>query len=154
MSPTTIAASWITPTKTMMLKMALRSCRGLPPSLRIHSGPGSEPGRVSMRRLLTKRMLARIMPQQVPVGGARLRNDQARRQMGDAHGGIGGVHRLAAGAGGAESVDAQIFRLDLDVDFVGFGQHGDRCRRSVDAPLLLGRGNALYAMHAAFVFQP
>src|SRR2546429_478765 len=74
--------------------------------------------------------------------------------MCDTHGGIGGVHRLAAGAGGAESVDAQIFRLDLDVDFVGFGQHGDRCRRSVDAPLLLGRGNALYAMHAAFVFQP
>ena len=73
--------------------------------------------------------------------------------MRDAHGGIGGVHRLAAGAGGAEGVDAQVLGFDLDVDFVGFGQHGDGDRGGVDAALLLGGRDALHAVHAALVFQ-
>ena len=71
----------------------------------------------------------------------------------DAHRGVRRVHRLAAGAGRAERVDAQIFGFDLDVDVFGFGQHGDRDGRGVDASLLLGGGHALHAVHAAFVFQ-
>ncbi len=74
--------------------------------------------------------------------------------MGDAHGRVSGVHRLAAGAGGAEGVDADILGFDLDFDFVGFGQHGDGDGRGVNAALLLGRRHALHAVHAALVLQP
>ena len=38
--------------------------------------------------------------------------------MRDAHGGLGAVDVLAAGAGGAEDVDAQILGLDLDLHVV------------------------------------
>src|SRR5208282_3217403 len=71
----------------------------------------------------------------------------------DAHGGIGGVHGLAAGTGRAERVDAQVLGLDLDVDVVRFREHGHGRSRGVDAALLFGGGDALDAMHAAFVFQ-
>ena len=40
----------------------------------------------------------------------------ARRIVGDAHGGVGAVHVLAAGAAGAEHVDAQVLLLDVDLD--------------------------------------
>ena len=55
------------------------------------------------------------------------------RQVGDAHRGVGRVDALAAGAARAERVDAQILGLDLDVDFLGLGQHGDGGGRGVDA---------------------
>src|SRR5215472_1310090 len=48
MSPATTAPIWIIPKKTMMRRIALRSRRGSIESSRIHAGPGSEPGRVSM----------------------------------------------------------------------------------------------------------
>src|SRR5229473_8023512 len=73
--------------------------------------------------------------------------------MGDAHGGVGSVHGLAAGAGGAKGVDAQVLRLDFDVDFIGPRKHGDGGSGGVNAPLLLGGGNTLDAVHAAFVLQ-
>ena len=73
--------------------------------------------------------------------------------MRDAHGGIGGIHGLPAGARRAKGIDAQILRFDLDVDVFRFGQHGDGGRRGVNAALLLGGRDALDAMHAAFVFQ-
>src|SRR6267142_1907281 len=82
-----------------------------------------------------------------------LGDDQAAGNVGDAHGGIGGVHGLAAGTGGAESIDAQIFGFDFDVDVVGFREHGYGCGGSVNAALLLGGGNTLHAMDAAFVFK-
>ena len=73
--------------------------------------------------------------------------------MRDTHSGISGVDRLAARAGGAECIDPQVFRLDLDVDFVGFGENRDSCGGSVNTALRFRRGNALDAVHAAFVFQ-
>ncbi len=73
--------------------------------------------------------------------------------MRDTHGGIGRVHRLSAWTGRAESVDAQVFGLDLDVNFVGFGKHRHRGGRRVDASLLLGGRHALHPMHAALIFQ-
>src|ERR1700722_1860606 len=48
-----------------------------------------------------------------------LGDDQAAGNVGDAHGGISGVDGLAAGTGGAESVDAQVLGFDFDVDVVG-----------------------------------
>ena len=45
-------------------------------------------------------------------------------------------------------VDAQVPRVDLDLDVLGLGQHGDGRRRRVDAALGLGCGHALHAVHA------
>ena len=73
--------------------------------------------------------------------------------MRDPHSGVCRVHRLAAGAGGAERVDAQVFGFDLDIDVLGFRENSDGDGRGVDPSLLLGRGHALYAMHTAFVFH-
>ena len=73
--------------------------------------------------------------------------------MGDAHGRIGGIDGLAAGTGGAEGVDADVFGVDLDLDFVGFGQYGDRDGGGMNAALLFGHGHALHAVHSALVFQ-
>ena len=39
--------------------------------------------------------------------------------------------------------------LDIDLDLVCLGQHGDGRRRGVDAALALGLGHTLHAMHAA-----
>jgi hypothetical protein len=80
-------------------------------------------------------------------------NDQAGRQVRNAHRGVSGIDRLAAGAGRTERIDADVFFFDLDFDFVGFGQHGDGDGGGVDAPLLLGGRHALHAMHAALVLQ-
>src|SRR6267142_2165610 len=82
-----------------------------------------------------------------------LGDDQAAGNVGDAYGGVGGVHGLAAGTGGAESVDAQIFGFDFDVDVVGFREHGYGCGGGVNAALLLGGGDALNTVYATFVFQ-
>jgi hypothetical protein len=43
--------------------------------------------------------------------------------VGDAHGGVGGVDALPAGAAGAVDVDAQVVLVDRDVDLLGLGQH-------------------------------
>ena len=59
----------------------------------------------------------------------------AGRQMGDAHGRVGGVHTLPAGTGRAEHVDTQVVGVDLDVDLLGLGQHEDPGRGGVDAAL-------------------
>src|SRR5215469_8711291 len=73
--------------------------------------------------------------------------------VGNAYRGVGRVHGLAARSGGAEGVDANVFGIDFDVDFLGFRQHRDRDRRSVHAALLFGLGYALYAMDSALIFQ-
>src|SRR6266404_4727150 len=82
-----------------------------------------------------------------------LRDDQAAGNVRDAHGGVGGVHGLAAGTGGAEGVDAQIFGFNFDVDVVGFREDRYGCGGGVDATLLLCGGDALHTVDAAFVFE-
>ena len=48
----------------------------------------------------------------------------ARGYVGQPDGGIGLVHMLAAGAGGAEGIDFQVGRVDLDrVYFIRFRQY-------------------------------
>src|SRR5262249_77235 len=54
---------------------------------------------------------------------------------------------------GAECVDADVFRIYLHVDLLGFGKDGHRDRRGVDAPAGLGLRHALHAVHARLVFQ-
>ena len=68
--------------------------------------------------------------------------------MGDAHGGVSGVDGLAAGAGGAEGVDANVFGFDLDVDLFGLRQNRDGDGRGVNAALSLGLRHALHAVDA------
>src|SRR5208283_2123419 len=80
--------------------------------------------------------------------------DQPAGPVLDLHGGVGGVHALAALARRAADIDLDVFRFDLDVHFPGLRQHGDGAGAGVDAPLSLGRRHALDAMHAAFVFEP
>ena len=80
-------------------------------------------------------------------------NDRARGQVSDAHRGIGRVHRLSTRTGGTERVNPDVLGRNRDFHFVRFRQHGDRNRRSVDAPLRFRLRHALHAMHAGFVLQ-
>src|SRR6266851_5425124 len=82
-----------------------------------------------------------------------LRDDQAAGNVRDTHCRVRGVHGLAAGAGRAKGIDAQVFGFDFDVDVVGFRQDRDGGRGRVNTALLFGGGNALDAVHAAFVLQ-
>ena len=79
------------------------------------------------------------------------RDDDARRQVGDAHGRVGRVDALAAGPGRAVDVDLEVVLGDLDLDLLDLGHHGDGRRRGVDPPLRLGLGHALDAVGAALV---
>ena len=60
---------------------------------------------------------------------------------------------LPAVSARAKDVYVQIFRLDVDVDLFGFGQHRHGCGRRVNAPAGFGYGDALNAMAAAFVLE-
>src|SRR5437762_1269634 len=80
-------------------------------------------------------------------------NDPAR-DMRDAHGRIRRIDALAAGARGAEHIDANILRVDLNFHFIGFGHHGDGDRGGVDAPRALRDRNPLHPVHSAFEFEP
>ena len=74
--------------------------------------------------------------------------------MGNADRRIGFVDVLAASAGGAESIDAQIRRIDHDLtDFIRFRHHRHRACRGVNAALGFGHRHALHAMAAGFEFQ-
>ncbi len=74
--------------------------------------------------------------------------------MGDPHGGVGGVDVLAARPAGAHRIDADVVRVDLDVDLLGLGQHRDGRRRGMDAAARLGFRHALHAVDPRFEFQP
>src|SRR5262245_53262096 len=74
----------------------------------------------------------------------------AGRQVREADRALGLVHLLAAGAARAHLVLAHVLvPVDLDVDLLRLGQHGDGRGRRVDAALRLGLGHALHAVHAA-----
>ena len=74
--------------------------------------------------------------------------------MRDADGRVCFLHVLAAGAGSAVYVNAQILRIDLDgFYFVGFGHDGNRTGRSVHAALSFCFRHALHAVAAGLEFQ-
>src|ERR1700728_4765471 len=70
-----------------------------------------------------------------------------------AHRGLGLVDVLAAGAAGAQRVDAQVRVVDGDVDIPRLGQQGDGGGRGMDAAGGLGVGHALHAVYARFEFE-
>ncbi len=74
--------------------------------------------------------------------------------MGDAHCGVGGVHRLAAGATRTVDVDLEIVLADFDLfGLIHLGKHEHAGRRGVDASLRLGRWHPLHPVHAALVLE-
>src|SRR6201999_4120192 len=77
----------------------------------------------------------------------------AGRDMGDADRRFRFVDVLTAGALRAHGLDPQVIVLDVDIDILDFRQHRNRRRRSVNAPLRLGIGYALYPVYAGFEFE-
>ncbi len=74
--------------------------------------------------------------------------------MRDANRGVGLVDVLTTGARGAEGVDAQLRRIELDgLDLVQLRQDRDRHRRRMNTSLRFGGRHALHAMGARFEFQ-
>ena len=78
---------------------------------------------------------------------------QAGGDMREAHRRVGGVHSLSSGARRAEEVEPDVVPAQVHVEFAGLGEHGDRCRRSLDTSLGLGLGHSLDAVHAGFIFH-
>ncbi len=73
------------------------------------------------------------------------------RQMRDAHRGVGGIHVLAALAAGAIGVDAQLVRLDIDLDgIVNLRRDKDAGKRGVTALGLVEGRNAHQPVHSGF----
>src|ERR671922_294486 len=81
------------------------------------------------------------------------RDDDACGHVRDAHSRVGRVHALAARAGRAVDVDLQVVRVDLHLDLLDLGHHGDRCRRGVDAALRLRLRDTLHAVRAALPLE-
>ena len=73
--------------------------------------------------------------------------------MGQSHRGVGGVDRLPTGPGRPIHVDPHIARIDPNVDFFGFRQHGHRGGRRVNPPLRLCLGNTLNPVNSALVLE-
>ena len=74
--------------------------------------------------------------------------------MRDAHGGVGLVDVLPAGARSAVGVDAKVRGIQHDVaDRARLGQDRDRAGGSVDAPLRLGGGHSLDAVAAGLELE-
>src|SRR5690606_9744932 len=78
----------------------------------------------------------------------------AARDVRDLHRAVGRVHALTARAAGRGDIDFQIALVDLEVDLLRLGQHGDGRRGGVDAPLRFRLGDPLHAVHAALVLEP
>ena len=77
----------------------------------------------------------------------------ARRDVGEPDGRIGGVHALSAGTRCAEEVLADIGRIELDVKLASLGENGHGGGRCLDAALRFGLGHTLDAVHAGLVFH-
>ena len=72
-----------------------------------------------------------------------------RRDVGDAHRGVGDVHVLSAGAARPVRVDAEILFVDLDVDVLRqFRPHEHRRKRGMPPRRLIERRNPHEPVHA------
>ena len=81
-------------------------------------------------------------------------DDDVGRQVRDAHRRVGLVDVLAAGAGGAKGVDAQVGRIDLDLDrLVDFRIDEHAGERRVAARVRIERALAHQPVHAGFGAQ-
>ncbi len=81
------------------------------------------------------------------------RDDGIGGNMRDADGGFHFIDVLAARAAAAVGIDAQIRRIDDDINLLGLGKDGHGRSGGMDAPLRFGRGDALHPVHARFVLE-
>ena len=80
-------------------------------------------------------------------------HNSSGRNVENLHRGIGCVDTLSTRAARAANLNPQIFRLQIEIDFLRLGQHGHGRSRSMNATLRLGCRNALHAVNAAFKTQ-
>jgi hypothetical protein len=73
--------------------------------------------------------------------------------MGDAHGGFCLVDMLAARAGCAIDINAQILGPNFNIHFLRFRHYRDSGGRSMNPPLGFRYGNALYPVGARFILE-
>src|SRR5215471_6269281 len=74
--------------------------------------------------------------------------------MGNAHGGVGGIHTLSTMSGRAIDINTYVSIFDFDIRFVvDFWQYDDFSGRGMDAPIGFCDWNSLNTMRTAFVFQ-
>ena len=78
---------------------------------------------------------------------------QAGGEVGDAHGGVGGVDVLTAGTAGTVGVYLEAGHVDLHFHILRFGQyrHGDG--RCVNTSAAFCFGHTLYTVNTAFKFE-
>ena len=74
--------------------------------------------------------------------------------MGNPHSRVRRVDMLSARARGPHGVDPDIVGLDFNVDVLGFRQHRNGCRRSVNATPRFGFRNPLHAVHPGLELEP
>ena len=83
------------------------------------------------------------------------RDNDARRHVGDADGGVRRINVLAAGAGRAVGVDAAVALVDGDLDVViDDRKHPDGREAGVSASVRVVGRDADKAVHAALRLQP
>jgi hypothetical protein len=80
-------------------------------------------------------------------------DDDPGRHVGDAHGRVGGVDALAAGAAAPEDVDAQVVVVDDHVDLLGLGHHEHAGGGGVHAALRLRDRDPLHPVDTALELQ-
>jgi len=78
---------------------------------------------------------------------------QAGGEVGNTDCRIGGVHTLAAGAGGTKNIDFKIVLIYLHLHIFSLRQHRNSDCRSMNPSLGFGGRDALDPMDSAFVFQ-
>ena len=82
------------------------------------------------------------------------RDHDAGRDMGEAHGGIGFIDVLPAGAAGAIRVDAQIGFVNFDLDgVIDFRINEQRSKRSMTPRIGVKGGDSHQPVNACFRFQ-
>ena len=74
--------------------------------------------------------------------------------MGNAHGGVGGIHTLSTMSGRAIDINTYVSIFDFDIKvFVDFWQYDYFSGRCMDASIGFCNWNSLDTMRTAFVFQ-
>ena len=78
----------------------------------------------------------------------------ARGDMGYADGAFGLVDVLASRAGGTVGVYLKIVGVNVKLNLIGLGKHGDRCGRGVYPAAALGLRHALHAVASGLELEP
>src|SRR5262249_39308985 len=78
-------------------------------------------------------------------------NNFSGRNMEDLYGGIGRVNPLPTRTSSPAHFNANVFRADLNIDFLGFWQDSDRRGRGMNPSLGFSQRNPLHPVYSALV---